>query len=138
MTHSPATCTVSSSTGKCGLPAVWSNGDFAECERHAADIGSLAGTRNAVHASNRTTTVRLKVRGIDLATRTQRRYLMVAVRPEAVQTDQGVYVAFAEVQKRSDNLDTVRDAARKAGWHRGPGMAYVVVDTVTGAEVASF
>ena len=36
--HNPATCTVTN----CGAPAVWSNGEFAECAQHAADPGALA------------------------------------------------------------------------------------------------
>lgn len=38
-----ATCTVQfATTGKCGRPAVWTDGTFAECAEHAADAGALA------------------------------------------------------------------------------------------------
>lgn len=40
-----ATCTVTMGAvhgGRCGKPAVWTNGTFAECADHAADIGALA------------------------------------------------------------------------------------------------
>lgn len=45
MAHTPTTCTVGPSavTGKrCGKPAVWSDGEFAECAEHAADPIALA------------------------------------------------------------------------------------------------
>lgn len=39
-----ATCTVTTAVnGACGAVAVWSNGTFAECAKHAADPGSMAG-----------------------------------------------------------------------------------------------
>lgn len=41
--HKPATCTVRFAvTGACGEPAVWSNGEFAECVKHAHDPAGLA------------------------------------------------------------------------------------------------
>ena len=43
------------------------------------------------------------------------------------------YVAFADIVKRSDSIDTARKAASRH--ERGPGCIVVVVDTVTGEEV---
>lgn len=43
--HTPAACTVwvsAAAQARCGHAAVWSNGEFAECARHAADPGSMA------------------------------------------------------------------------------------------------
>jgi len=41
--HTPATCTVRVRFDEqCGEPAVWSNGEFAECAKHAADLVALA------------------------------------------------------------------------------------------------
>ena len=75
----------------------------------------------------------ITVRGHRVSNRSNRRWLAVAVRPEAVVTERGTYVPFAEVRKRSDNLGTVRREARRYGWANGAFM--VVVDSLTGEEV---
>ena len=80
-----------------------------------------------------TTTSTFTVRGFKLRTRSNRRYVAVAVRPAPVTTESGTYVAFADVRKRSDNLDTLRRFQRSYGWETG---AYVVIiDTVSGEEI---
>lgn len=76
----------------------------------------------------------LIVRGQRVSNRSQRRYLAVAVRPKPVQTDEGTYVAFADIRKRSDNLATVRADQRRYGY-QAHGCFVVVVDTETGEEV---
>lgn len=44
-----ATCTVTfATTGPCGKVAVYTEGEFAECEEHAAEHGSLATTKHLV------------------------------------------------------------------------------------------
>lgn len=82
---------------------------------------------------DRPVTRNIVVRGIRVTTRTPRRYAVVAVRPEPYTTDQGTYVAFAEVEKRTDNIATARTAVRRA--YRGMGVFRVVVDLTTGEEV---
>lgn len=42
MTHTPSTCTVFVGHEHCGKPAVWSNGEFAECAKHVQDVISLS------------------------------------------------------------------------------------------------
>lgn len=73
------------------------------------------------------------VRGHKLRTRTNRRFVVVAVRPEPVTTDAGTYVAFADIRKRTDNIDTARTVARRYGFP--PGAFAVVVDLTTGEEI---
>jgi len=78
MTHTPSTCTVRFATrGACGKPAVWSDGTFAECAEHAADLIALArreatpfgralGDEVEIHRHGRTyigTVVRIGARG---------------------------------------------------------------------------
>jgi hypothetical protein len=81
-----------------------------------------------------TATHTFTVRGHKVRTSTNRRYVAVAVRPEPVTTEKGTFVAFARVEKRSDNLATLNRAARNNGYATGAFM--VVVDTTTGLEVA--
>lgn len=77
-----------------------------------------------------------EVHGHKVRTRTQRRYVIVTVRPEPVRTDKDdVYVAFARVDKRTDNVVTAKDYARRWANSLGPGCLLVVVDTTTGKEV---
>lgn len=78
-------------------------------------------------------TTNFTVRGHKIRTSTNRRYVAVAVRPEPVTTDKGTFVAFADIRKRSDNLDTIRRECRKYGFATGAFM--VAVDTTTGEEV---
>lgn len=79
------------------------------------------------------TTTTLTVRGQKVSNRSQRRYLAVAVRPEPRETADGVYVAFAEILKRSDSLRTVRREQERYGFSRGAFA--VVVDSLTGEEI---
>jgi len=53
--HNPSTCTVTigAVAGKCGEPAVWSNGRFAECAKHASDPGALAQFSDSTSAEHR-------------------------------------------------------------------------------------
>jgi hypothetical protein len=81
-----------------------------------------------------TKTHKLTVRGIPVKTRTERRYAVVAVRPEPVAHPAGgTLVAFAEVKKRTDSLETARVTVRRA--ERFRGGFFVVIDLETGAEV---
>lgn len=75
----------------------------------------------------------ITVRGHKIRTRSNRRYVAVAVRPEPVTTPDGIYVAFATILMRSDNLATAKTKARLYGFP--PGAFAVVVDTTTGEEV---
>lgn len=80
----------------------------------------------------------LNVRGFAVSTATTRkaqacRYAAVAVRPERVTTDKGTYVAFARLERQSDNLNTLRTYARTTG--SGPGALIVVIDKLTGEEI---
>ncbi len=79
----------------------------------------------------------INVRGQVVRTRTPRRFIVIVVRPEPVTDDEGrTYVAFAEVQKRTDNGHTAATMARRynQGWSRGRGCFAVVYDTATGTE----
>jgi hypothetical protein len=76
------------------------------------------------------------IRGAKVRTASQRRYVVVIVRPEAVNDP-----AFAEplapftaIYKRSDRLLTVRDYVRQYG-RPATGAFIAIVDTVTGEEV---
>jgi len=80
-----------------------------------------------------TQTHRLVVRGQVVKTRTARRYVVVAVRSEPVVVDGGVLVAFAQVERRTDSLETARRVARRGASGRGVGVA--IIDTATGAEI---
>lgn len=75
----------------------------------------------------------ITVRGHKVSNRSQRRFLVVAVRPEAVETDHGTYVAFADVRKRTDSIETARTTQRRYG--RAWGAFMVIVDSETGEEV---
>lgn len=70
----------------------------------------------------------IDVRGQKLRTQTQRRYVVVRVRPAASEG-----AAFARVVKRSDNLETARRVER--GYCPSLGAVTVVVDLRTGQEV---
>lgn len=78
----------------------------------------------------------ITVRGRKIRSRSNRRYIAVAIRPEDVPApgwESGVYAAFATIIRRSDSIGPVRKAASDYGFHHG---AYaVVVDTTTGEEV---
>jgi len=76
----------------------------------------------------------LIVHGHKISNRSNRRYLAVAVRPEPVVTDEGAYVAFASVLKRSDKYETAARAAYNYG--HSHGAFAVVVDSLDG-EVLS-
>ena len=83
------------------------------------------------------------VRGQKVRSQSNRRFIVVAVRPEAITNENGTYVAFARIVKRSDNVDTARTSARR--WtadHRAAARRYgsaddfaVVVDSTTGQEI---
>ena len=78
--------------------------------------------------------VTVHVRGHKVTTRSPRRYLVVAVRPEPVtDPEHGTYVAFAEIRKRTDSHTVAKNTARRLG--RFNGGFHVVVDTVTKEEV---
>jgi hypothetical protein len=80
----------------------------------------------------------LNVRGQQVRTRTPRRFIACGVRPEAFTTEDGTYVAFAEVIFRSDNLAKALDLARRYRRdtrHLGDTITAVVIDTATGEEV---
>lgn len=79
------------------------------------------------------TTHRLTVRGIKVTTRTPRRFAVVSVRPEDFIEGDMVYVAFAEVIKRTDNFTTARQVQQRHGW--GRGAFTVIIDLATGDEV---
>lgn len=83
--------------------------------------------------TTRATTHTIHVRGIKVRTRTPRRYVAVAVRPEPIVYDDYTYVAFAHVLKRSDSYETARKEAARYGFP--PGAFAVVVDLTTGEEV---
>lgn len=86
---------------------------------------------------DRPVTRNLTVRGMKVTTRTPRRYAVVVVRPHDVYTNDGIYVRFAEVQKRTDNITTARTAERRYNFNRDPymGVFAVVIDLTTGEEV---
>jgi hypothetical protein len=75
----------------------------------------------------------IKVRGHTIRTRTQRRYIAIAMRTDEAISGHSVYVTFAEVIKRSDNPDVVRAAQYKYGGYMGSFA--VCVDTTTGEEI---
>lgn len=75
----------------------------------------------------------ITVRGIKIRTAAQRRFAVVAVRPMDIPHENGTLVAFARIIKRSDNIVTARNIARRGA--SGIGVAAVVVDTTTGEEV---
>lgn len=95
------------------------------------------------------TTKTITVRGHRIRSASQRRFIVVAVRPEDITIrpedeaarifgrEPGTYVAFARIEKRSDSAATAH--AHKARFERaragGIGVHFVVVDTVTGEEV---
>lgn len=91
-------------------------------------------------------TTTINARGIKIRSRSQRRFVAVAVRPEdiTITADSdahrifgravGTYVAFAEIIGRSDSLDTARRRARNSSSY-GVGVARIVIDTATGEEV---
>jgi hypothetical protein len=81
-------------------------------------------------------THRIEVFGQKVVTRTPRRYIVIVVRPEAREVDGQVYVAFARVEKRTDNHATARSAQRRIGYGF-QGTRAVIFDTVTGAFVRS-
>jgi hypothetical protein len=83
------------------------------------------------------------IRGQKLRSQSNRRYLVVACRPDdftwqrfdnATQTYVSeTLTAFGpETIRRSDSLDTAKTAARRYGFV--PGGYVTVIDTVTGAE----
>lgn len=80
-----------------------------------------------------TRTLRFTVRGHKVVTRTPRKYIVVAVRPTSKVTEDGVYVGFATVKKRTDKLDAARLVARRYGFKLGAFA--VVVDADTGKEI---
>lgn len=84
-----------------------------------------------------TPTHNFNVRGIPVRTRTPRRFAVIAVRPEPFTNENGTYVAFAEVSRRTDNLETARAAKRRMldNGYRMLGMTVVVVDLTTGEEL---
>lgn len=74
------------------------------------------------------------VRGMKVVSRSARRYIVVAVRPTAFRGDDDwLYISFASIHKRSDNLETARTEQRKYGHHNGAFA--VIVDSLTGEEV---
>lgn len=78
--------------------------------------------------------ITFEVRGQKVRTSTQRRYVVIAVRSEPVHVaGEGTYVAFARIEKRSDNIETARKAAAKHP--RFVGGETVVMDTATGWEI---
>lgn len=77
------------------------------------------------------------IRGQKVRSASQRRYIVVVVRPTAVTVAATgeTYVPFARVHKRSDSVETARREANRYG-RPGPGCSVVVVDTATGEEVS--
>lgn len=73
------------------------------------------------------------VRGMKLRNGSNRRYLVVAVRPSTIRLPGGDLVTFVETRKRSDSSATARKEADKT--YRAEGVAIVVLDTVTGEEL---
>lgn len=73
-----------------------------------------------------------------VSSRTKRRLLLVAYRAEPVQhPDGGWLVAFAAIEKRSDNASTLRkhvQRLRNTG-NAGRGVEYLIFDTITGEEM---
>lgn len=82
------------------------------------------------------TTHKFTVRGIPVQTRTPRRYIVVAFRERDWMTENGIYVQFARVEQRTDNIATARRTARRY-WenNRRVKCGAVVFDTVTRQEV---
>lgn len=75
-----------------------------------------------------------EVNGFKIRTRTQRRYVVVATRAMPFTNERGTYVAFAEVVKRTDNIETARKEENRRGVTDTRCYA-VVVDTTTGRQV---
>ncbi len=82
------------------------------------------------------------IRGQKVRTQSQRRYIVVACRPDHFEGRRWTgseyvpytFLAFSpEILKRSDSLATASAASRKYGFV--PGGWNVVIDTVTGEEV---
>lgn len=70
----------------------------------------------------------LNVHGQTVRTRTPRRFIVVAVRPKDVTTEDGrTYVAFAEVIKRTDNHKTAKATMNRFGF--ALGAFATIVDT---------
>lgn len=84
-----------------------------------------------------TKTTTFTVRGHKVRSASKCRFVVVAVRAEPFVTEEGTYVAFAEIRKRSDSYATAQTHARRMrdNGGRGHGMTVVVVDTETGEEV---
>lgn len=75
----------------------------------------------------------LTVRGMKVRTRTTRRYVLVAARPEPYTDSEGrTYPPFIEVEKRSDSLATVAAWRKRYGW--SASTSRVIVDLTTGEE----
>lgn len=89
--------------------------------------------RNLHPNGSRKRTAILNARGRTIRTSSNRRFVVVAVRTEAIQTEQGWLVAFAEIFKRSDRLATARAAAQRTG--TAQGAVNIVIDTFTGEEI---
>jgi hypothetical protein len=70
----------------------------------------------------------IQVQGQTTTTDRRRRYAVVAVRPQPIKTEQGMFVAFARVEKRTDSEETAIKAAALARTSAGLGVEIVVVD----------
>lgn len=74
------------------------------------------------------------VRGHKVRSASQRRYIVVAVRPEPyVSEHSGTHATFTRIIKRSDNLATANKAVEKYGCLFGAFA--VIIDSVTGEEI---
>ncbi len=81
-----------------------------------------------------TKTHKITTHGQTVTTRTDRRFAVLTVRAEPIRSAHGGwYVAFASVEKRTDNLATARTQARKCV--RVHGLFPVIIDLTTGEEV---
>lgn len=89
---------------------------------------------NGFMTTTETTTHKFVIKGFKITTRTPRRYAVVVMREEAVVNHLGTYMAFARVEKRTDNLVTARRAAQAACNFTVKISAYVV-DLTTGEAI---
>lgn len=74
------------------------------------------------------------VNGFTLRTRTPRRFALITTRATPVTTENGTYIAYATVTKRTDNLQTARTAQRRYG-RDFLGNYQVIIDLTTGEAV---
>jgi len=75
----------------------------------------------------------INVRGHRVSNRTNRRFVVVGVRPEPRVVGDKTFVPFAEIVRRTDDITRARKVASKYGFSNGAFA--VVVNSETGEEI---